>query len=118
LFVDRFGLLSGHTREQTKRGQLTTEDNGVEFTHPRIQDRGRRNEGAAYGNQTEERRVGRKAQSNAVVMCLPLKARAPYKPGMFVISDKITLLQGNVAHYIISVFNLASGTPLGTNAST
>jgi hypothetical protein len=62
--------------------------------------------------------VGRKAQSNAVVMCLPLKARAPYKPGMFVISDKIKLLQGNVAHYIISVFNLASGTPLGINAST
>ena len=50
--VDRFQSLSG-TREREK-GQLTTEDNGVEFTHPRIQDRGRRNEGAAYGNQTEE----------------------------------------------------------------
>jgi hypothetical protein len=42
------------------RGRLTAEDNRIEFTHPRIQCRGKRNEAASYGNQTEERGVEEK----------------------------------------------------------
>jgi hypothetical protein len=59
--VDRFQSLS--VTLGTGKGRLTTEDNGVEFTHPRIQDRGRRNKSAAYGNQTEERGLGGKRKA-------------------------------------------------------
>jgi hypothetical protein len=49
-------------------GELTTEDNGVEFTHPRIQNRGRRYESVSYGNQTEREEEEERAKQSLVVM--------------------------------------------------